>query len=1566
MSGVEEIKKLEEGGFSPSEINAWKLDTSKRLAAGGFSNADIDKYFGVEAPLAVNYSSVDDIVTAGFKATNIGGEVPEDENVSALQAFRRGTESSISGMILRGQAGVGIGNDEAIWDQISFGLGEFLGDLPVSIPSFIAGAIPGAAAGAPTGAAVGAGIGGLATLPAGGVGAAPGAAIGAPVGAVVGAGVGGGTTSGFVTGTTRQALMQFYRDNQDADLTPMEFLSRFGSALMSKDALAQGAFEAKIGAALGVAGPVGAKLAKPIVKPITSPVARSVVQSGIVSSTEIGATVGAISAITGEMPTAESFGQAATMILTFKAGSKAFSIVKGRAGANHQTANESVKTGLDRTIHKGDISVVEKNLQDIYAATGEHPSSIMDRAKSDADLRQSLMTNHDKVSTSQEVMARDVADPTADTPLGETPKTVDDNLTIHRDDVSAEVFDRVGEVDTAHSKVTEVRRPEVEGDFTPEAIAHARAEKLKLVKKAEPTPEDVVIIQKFTEAEGKLSAKENAQLTEFVSGSSLGSDVTIFRGGTAGKAIGTVVKGQDVLSTSRDRKIAEGFARINSDAKAGDGKVVPLQEIHVEKGASAADIAALGTRKVEGEVLIRAEDMTNAEIIGKKRVEKGGIVFEVETIRIKKPTKDLTVDESRAVIQEEMGLVPPKAPETQIEAGGREPPKEPPRTEKELRDLEADKKAIGDMVRAEKRRHYSVNDFRFDFINDLQFMVSEAEGAFRAETGTKLSIEQNPGELARLAAGSHAQADLNIRKGIFDAKGNKVSDGLEQIIDRVPKKQRTDFRDYLIAKRMVEKADQGFKVGENVAAARNVAKSGDKDPAFVKAANEIQHWQDSGVKALVESGLMSKDRAEQMIRLNKDYVPFFRLMYEKDGPKGVSSRGIPVRNPVKRFKGSDLPLLDPIEVMVKNRYTLLQMAENNKARQRLIEFNAKLSDENQFISRVGEIKKPKDKVTDLDIDEAIPSQQLRPADEAVAGDYKTWLNNNGMEARDAPEFASFYQRSKNLAKDEFIVYQDGRPVVYKARNPDLVRSLQSMTQGEQNILIKFLSVPSAMMRSGTVLAPDFVIRATVRDNFSSVFLNSFKVVPIGDAIIGVSSIIKKDKDYIKWLNSGGANSALLDMDRQILASSKMNGVDPTFARKTWNVAATPYRGLAYASTMMENSMRLGQFKRSVKAGADLEVAALRSRDVSLDFHRMGIRIRQYNRISAFLGASINGVDRTVASFKNNPKATFIKATAGLTVPSMILYALNRDEQWYQDVPEWEKASYWHFPVGDPADVENFKIVRMPMPLIYGQAFGYAPVATLDAYLNDRPEDAPKILKELLRSVEVNPWPTALSPLVEVSSNMNFFTQRPLVGRAQEAMLPQYRYTPYTTETAKQAAKFLGEWAGAVPERFRTPIALEHIIGAWSGSLGQAALATVDASLRKVGAVPDNVKPTQQMEDIPLFRSFFSRYPSASKQLNDFYENAEKMDEVQATVKALGDQGRFAEMDEILFENQELLFKTQRFKTVISRQQNLIRGVWYNQQMTPDEKRQIIDDTLVFMNDTARMYNEIFKELQKKQ
>jgi hypothetical protein len=167
--------------------------------------------------------------------------------------------------------------------------------------------------------------------------------------------------------------------------------------------------------------------------------------------------------------------------------------------------------------------------------------------------------------------------------------------------------------------------------------------------------------------------------------------------------------------------------------------------------------------------------------------------------------------------------------------------------------------------------------------------------------------------------------------------------------------------------------------------------------------------------------------------------------------------------------------------------------------------------------------------------------------------------------------------------------------------------------------------------------------------------------------------------------------------------------------------------------------------------------------------------------------------------------------------------------------------------------------------------------------------------------------------------------------------------------------------------FASPMNLDNYIRSWGGTLGQYAIQTLDKALVKTGVQPDNVDPTMKLEDLWFVKSFVTRFPRAgSASVQTFFDAYEENEKIQNTIRYLADQGDFenAEKELTLDANQDKLIDLKGIKEGLSAQSKLIRMIEKNPDMTPDEKRQMIDGTYLMMTEIAKQGNEIMREVKK--
>jgi len=225
------------------------------------------------------------------------------------------------------------------------------------------------------------------------------------------------------------------------------------------------------------------------------------------------------------------------------------------------------------------------------------------------------------------------------------------------------------------------------------------------------------------------------------------------------------------------------------------------------------------------------------------------------------------------------------------------------------------------------------------------------------------------------------------------------------------------------------------------------------------------------------------------------------------------------------------------------------------------------------------------------------------------------------------------------------------------------------------------------------------------------------------------------------------------------------------------------------------------------------------------------------------------------------------------LPTMWLWMLNRDEEWYRELDAWEKVIFWHFKVGDT-------IMRLPKPFLYGYIFASLPEAWLDAQYSGDKALFGDALKEMGKGVLPGVWPAVAGPVVDVQRNKNF-AGRPIVSGAYERLPAELQYDYRTPEVWKELGKVLGV----------SPMQLEHLAAGYTGGLTRrlADSGRFAATLAKEG--PDGVA----LADLPVVGRLFTRDAEApSRSLTLFYR---RLDELRK--KAEGETATPPELGELM-------------------------------------------------------------------
>jgi len=384
----------------------------------------------------------------------------------------------------------------------------------------------------------------------------------------------------------------------------------------------------------------------------------------------------------------------------------------------------------------------------------------------------------------------------------------------------------------------------------------------------------------------------------------------------------------------------------------------------------------------------------------------------------------------------------------------------------------------------------------------------------------------------------------------------------------------------------------------------------------------------------------------------------------------------------------------------------------------------------------------------------------------------------------------------------------------------------------------------------------------------------------------------------------------------------------------------------------------------------------------------------YNQIVAFGNIKLQDTAVVTKALKTNPLVSLAKIVGAVTAPSVLLWSINHDDPDYQELPQWEKDFFWIIPVGStmPSPLHTAQaqergeapkasalfFARIPKPWAMGLTFGSGVERMLEAYSRNNPDAFKDYFTNLWEAAGPSIVPTAAAPIVEQFANRSTFTNRTLIPAAQEKFLPEYQYTPYTTEAAKALGKMIGAFPGiselkmqnsgwgGTAKALTNPILIENYIRGWTGTLGVYALRTADAALRKAGEIPDPNVPTPTLADMPVVRAFVARYPTATTEsIQKFYDQYAANKSYFDTYMGMAQQGDTAAMQHIQDMGGPVMFaRLDGINQVLGQHSKMISDIYRNPEMKPDEKRQMIDQLYYSMIQIGQYGNQAFEQIKK--
>lgn len=702
-----------------------------------------------------------------------------------------------------------------------------------------------------------------------------------------------------------------------------------------------------------------------------------------------------------------------------------------------------------------------------------------------------------------------------------------------------------------------------------------------------------------------------------------------------------------------------------------------------------------------------------------------------------------------------------------------------------------------------------------NFIDDLSPIAKKIDSTMERVLGRKLDAAESPHKLALAGRGRDMTARQIIDNGMVDSQGQVIGKSLKEVLSPIrTQKENVKFEDYLLNRHAITRAGRGEKVFRDQLnwtpqeGANKIAAYERDFPAFKQAADDLYTFQKQLVDNwLVDSGMISRQQADAWFSENPFYVPNKRFFsdLEKTGntPGGGGGRGVAsTSNPVKGYSktGSQRKIISPIEAIVENVDAYVKVADRNKTMQQIYKFVTTYPDD--FADFATIIRKQ---------DENLPTNDLEALVADIGRDF-----DKGTQV--------FKMDTDNIVR----VQVNGNTLRMKINDKPFLEALTAMgPQGSGWLLDTIGSVTNFFKKYTTGSNPFFAFTRNLPRDFvqgyvsSKTTSNPFKY--FGDYFQSIGDILFNRDAYQLYKNIGGGHSSSVSADRNLLAQSKRQLVGKKGPLNQIGRVNDAYDNVMNA---VESAPRVAEFKRTMKNGGTTKQGLFEASDVTVNFKRKGRLARDIDKVFPYFNAAMQGLDQLGRLYAN--PATRGKAIAkgivSLSIPTAVLYTMNRNDPNYQQLPDRQKDNYFHIPKGDG----TFWKVAKPREL--GTIFS----DVIERGMRDMDGEGNEAFRGFMEQLRVAFLPPGLSglakdtdisdrllgdtiaaPFTQLGANKNF-AGSPIVPGYLERLSPELQRDAKTSKIGETLAGLpvLGKIADNSPKK------ADFLIKAYTGWVGQ--------------------------------------------------------------------------------------------------------------------------------------------------
>jgi hypothetical protein len=721
----------------------------------------------------------------------------------------------------------------------------------------------------------------------------------------------------------------------------------------------------------------------------------------------------------------------------------------------------------------------------------------------------------------------------------------------------------------------------------------------------------------------------------------------------------------------------------------------------------------------------------------------------------------------------------------------------------------------------------------------------------------------------------------------------------------------------------------------------------EKKAAFQKAAMEYASFKRSVLDVAQAAGLINPETRKTWDYA--DYIPFYRqvdagsdgVAAPRMGRKGLAGQSSGIRV----LRGGEAALNDPIENLLMNFSRLIDASLKNNAIAKTIDLLQEAGSE--AVHKVGydftAAVVPADQMRKKLVEAGTPEQVLDAIPpEVFEGMAKLWA----LQAPSDP--------------DVVRVMVGGKPQFYRVNDPLLLRSLTSFVPFDFPGL-GLMRGAKRLLTSMVTATPEFLVRNFIRDTVAAQAITRDGFSPAKS----FAGVVKS------WRETGAAEAMLFA--GASFGSGQVNAGDPAGTgaelRRALRARGISAAGIdGYMASLLDTPAKLWEKWRNITDAVenanreavyeatlkrieivngqqqDMRTAAAYEAKDLMDFSLRGSwpAYQLLADVVPFLNARVQGLYRLGRA---DPKR--LAAVGGLLMVATLLLAMANDgEDWYEELPDWDKDTNWHFRIGG----QHF---RIPKPFEIGVVFATIPerIGRSIKGLDNGSKTASRLWANVRDQLAFDPVPQLIRPVLNVWANWDTFRQAPIETERDEGKLAAQRYDARTSDTARVLARATAPVVNSVE---LSPKRMEYLVTGYFGTVGAYALGLSDMVVRKLDGKPQG--PSLRADDVPLVKAFYRVDPARSTVYeSDLYLMRQEVEKVYRSVTALKKDDPAAAVELATQEQDKLALRsvivnaTKRL-AALRRQAD---AIYADTKMTPQEKRTRLDAIQVQKNAIAK-------------